>query len=125
QRELNRTRSQIVEAKNKMAKPQLLAPKGSIDVNKITSEPGLVILYTPGFNPPTPLPLTSLPAYIAEELQRIQQDFDEQTAATEVTRGGTPPGVEAASAIAYLQEENDSRFAHTVASIEEATEKIG
>src|SRR4029078_9156771 len=41
------------------------------------------------------------------------------------TRGGTPPGVEAASAIAYLQEENDSRFAHTVASIEEATEKIG
>lgn len=125
QRELNRTRSQIVEAKNRMAKPQLLAAKGSVDVNKITSEPGLVILYTPGFNPPTPLPLTSLPNYIAEELQRLQADFDEQTAAYEITKGRTPPGVEAASAIAYLQEENDSKFASSVASLEEATEKVG
>ena len=125
QREINRTRSQIVEAKNKMAKPQLIAPKGSVDVNKITSEPGLVILYTPGFNPPTPLPLSQLPNYVGEELQRLQQDVDEQTASYEITKGRTPPGVEAASAIAYLQEENDSKFAHTVASIEEATEKVG
>jgi len=125
QRELNRTRSQIVEAKNRMAKPQLLAAKGSVDVNKITSEPGLVILYTPGFQPPQPLPLSPLPNYIADELQRIQQDIDEQTAAYEITKGKTPPGVEAASAIAYLQEANDTKFAHTVASLEEATEKVG
>jgi len=125
QRELNRTRSQIVEAKNKMAKPQLLAVKGSVDVNKITSEPGLVILYTPGFNPPTPIPLSNLPEYIAEELNRLQQDIDEQTASYEITKGRTPPGVEAASAIAYLQEENDTKFAHTSASLEEATEKVG
>lgn len=125
QRELNRTRSQIVEAKNRMAKPQLVAPKGSIDVNKVTSEPGLVILYTPGFSPPTPIPLSPLPNYIADELQRIEQDINEQTAAYEITRGKTPPGVQAASAIAYLQEENDSKFAHTIASIEEATEKVG
>src|SRR5436190_9790741 len=77
QRELNRTRSQIIEAKNRMAKPQLIAAKGSVDVNKITSEPGLVILYTPGFNPPTPLALTALPGYVGDELVRLQQDIDE------------------------------------------------
>lgn len=125
QRELNRTRSQIVEAKNRMAKPQLIAAKGSVDVNKITSEPGLVILYTPGFNPPTPLPLSAIPGYVTEELIRLQQDIDEQTAAYEITRGKTPPGVEAASAIAYLQEANDTKFASTVSSLEEATEKVG
>jgi hypothetical protein len=43
----------------------------------------------------------------------------------EVSKGRTPPGVEAASAIAYLQEENDTRLYHTVASIEEAVEKTG
>ena len=43
QREYNRTRNQIIEAKNRMAKPQLVAPKGSVVASKITSEPGLLI----------------------------------------------------------------------------------
>jgi hypothetical protein len=120
QRELNRTRSQIVEAKNRMAKPQLVAPKGSIDVNKITSEPGLVILYTPGFNPPQPIPLSPLPAYVEDELQRIQQDIQEQSASYDI-----PRGVISASAIAYIQEAHDTRFASAISSIEEATEKVG
>lgn len=55
QKEYNRTRSQLVEAKNRMAKPQLIAPRGSVDPNKITSEPGLIIFYTPGFAPPEPI----------------------------------------------------------------------
>jgi hypothetical protein len=52
QKEYNRTRSQIIENKNRMAKLQLMAPKGSIEVSKVSSEPGQVILYTPGYNPP-------------------------------------------------------------------------
>src|SRR5690606_1392389 len=34
QREYNRTRGQIIEAKNRMAKPQLAAEIGSLDPNK-------------------------------------------------------------------------------------------
>lgn len=125
QKEYNRTRSQLIEAKNRMAKPQLIAPRGSVDPEKITSEPGLIILYTPGFQPPQPIPLTQMPQYVMEELDRCQRDMDDISAQTEVSKGRTPPGVEAASAIAYLQEENDTRLFHTVASIEDAVEKVG
>lgn len=125
QKEYNRTRSQIIESKNRMSKPQLLAPKGSVDVNKITSEPGLVIQYQPGFTPPQPLPLQSIPQYVIEELDRIQRDMDDISSQHEVTKGRTPPGVNAATAIAYLQEEDDSKLAYTVSSLEEAHERLG
>lgn len=125
QKEYNRTRSQIIEAKNRMAKPQLIAPRGSIDPNKITSEPGLVILYTPGFQPPTPLPLTALPNYVVEELDRTQRDMDDVSSQHEITKGRTPPGVTAATAISYLQEEDDSKLSGTISSLEEGVEKVG
>ncbi len=125
QKEYNRTRSQIIESKNRMSKPQLVAAKGSVDANKITSEPGLVIFYTPGFTPPTPLPLQSLPSYVLQELDRTQSDMDDISSQHEITKGRTPPGVTAATAISYLQEEDDSKLALTISSLEEGVEKLG
>lgn len=125
QKEYNRTRSQIIEAKNRMSKPQLTAARGSMDPKKITSEPGLVILYTPGFNPPTPIPLQGLPSYVLEEQDRIQRDMDDISSQHEVTKGRTPPGVTAATAISYLQEEDDSKLSFTISSLEEGVERIG
>lgn len=125
QREYNRTRSQIIEAKNRMSKPQLVAVRGSIDARKITSEPGLIIQYQPGFQKPEPLPLQSLPTYVIQEIDRIQKDIDDISGQYEIAKGRTPPGVTAASAIAYLQEENDSKLSSTTSSIEESTEKVG
>ena len=124
QKEYNRTRSQIIEAKNRMAKPQLLAPRGSVDPGKMTNEPGQVILYTPGFQPPTPLPLVSLPGYVLDELNRVSQDMDDISGQHEVTKGRVPPGVTAATAISYLQEQDDSKLSHTVDSIEDGIEKM-
>lgn len=124
QKELNRTRSQIVENKNRMAKMQLLAAKGSVDPKLITSEPGLVIQYTPGFDPPRPLELNPLPAYVTQELDRILQDFNDISGQHEVSKGQAPPGVTAATAISYLQEQDESMLSHTYDSVEEAIEKI-
>jgi len=125
QREYNRTRSQIIEAKNLTAKPKLLAPRGSVNAAAITSEPGQVIQYTPGFAPPVPLQLTPLPSYVLDELQRIQIDMDDISGQHEVSRGHTPPGITAASAISYLQEQDDSKLSHTIDSIEAGIEKLG
>jgi hypothetical protein len=124
QREYNRTRSQIVEAKNRMAKPQLLSPLGAINVSKMTTEPGQVIEYKPGFNPPTPLQLQPLPNYVLNEVQQLTADFDDISGQHEVTRGNVPPGVTAATAISYLQEQDDSMLTHEVDSIESGMEKI-
>ena len=125
QKELNRSRSQMVEAKNRMAKPQLIAPRGSIDPNRVTSEPGLVILYTPGYTPPAPLPLTPIPAYVTQEIERIGMDIADQTSQHEISNGTVPPGVSAATAISYLQESDDSVLAPTIASLESGIEKVG
>lgn len=124
QKEYNRTHSQIIEAKNRMAKPQLIAARGSVDPNRITSEPGLIVFYTPGFTPPQPLPLTPLPTYVMEEVDRIQRDMDDVSSQHEVSKGRTPPGVEAATAISYLQEEDDSKLSYTISALEEAVEKV-
>lgn len=124
QKEYNRTRGQLIEAKNRTAKPQLLAPRGSIDASKITTEPGQVIYYTPGFNPPTPLPLQAIPNYVVQEIERIKADWDDIAGQHEVTHGQVPPGVTAATAISYLQERDQSKLAHTFDSLEEGIEKV-
>lgn len=124
QREYNRTRGQITEAKNKMAHPQLMAPKGSIDASKITTEPGQVILYNLGYNPPEPLPLQNIPAYVLQELDRQLMDFEDISGQHQVSKGQVPSGVTAATAINYLQEQDESMLSTTYAGIEEAFEKI-
>lgn len=125
QKEYNRTRSQIIESKNQMSKPQLIAPRGSIDANKITSEPGLVIFYTPGFNPPTSLPLTPLPNYVLQELDRSLMDMADISGQHDVSNGTVPTGVSAASALSFLQEQDDTMMAPIIASMEAGIERIG
>lgn len=124
QREYNRTRSQITEAKNKMARPQLLAAKGSINPAKITNEAGQVIEYRPGLPPPQPMPLQPLPNYVLEEQDRILADIEDICGQHQVSKGSAPPGVTAATAISFLQEKDDGILSHTYASVEEGWEDI-
>jgi len=79
----------------------------------------------PGFEKPEYLRQPEMPMYVIQEFDRIQQDMDDISNQFEVAKGRTPPGVEAASAIAYLQEENDEVLYITIASIEDAVEGIG
>lgn len=124
QREYNRTRSQMIESKNRMSKPQLMAPKGSVDPAKITTEPGQLIEFNPGFGPPQPLPLQNLPSYVSQELDIIKMDMEDISSQHEVSRGQAPGSVTAATAISFLQEKDDSAMAHTYQSIEAGWQKI-
>lgn len=124
QKEYNRTRGQIIEAKNRMAKPQLAAEEGSIDPKKITSEPGQVILFKMGYNPPQPIPLQGLPSYVLQELDRILMDWSDIAGMHEVSKGQVPPGVTAATAISFLQEQDDTKLSSTIHSLERAVEKV-
>jgi hypothetical protein len=124
QREYNRSRSQVIEAKNLMAKPKLIAPQGSIVASKVTSRPGEIITYRPGLAPPTVLPMQSLPPYVMQEMQQTLMDMEDITGQHQVSRGSAPPGVTAATAISYLQEKDDSYLTHTYQSIERGFEEI-
>lgn len=122
QREYNRTKGKINESKDRMSSPQMAAEMGSLDVTKMTSEPGLVVLYRPGFKPPQPIPLQDIPSYVLQELDRIKADMDEISGQFELTDF---PGVTAATAISYLQEQSESQLAYTFDSIEDCFEKLG
>lgn len=125
QREFNRTRSQIVEAKNLMAKPKLMGPKGAVDASKITSEPGQYIPYEPGLGEIKPLPMQNLPPFVGEEVQRIQADMDDISGQHEISRGNTPSQVTAATAISYLQEQDDTMLSEVIQSIEYGMASLG
>ncbi len=122
--EYNKSRSQLIEAKDKMANPQLLAPKGSIDVRKMNTNPGLVIEYRNGFNPPTPLPLTPLPNYVLNQIELLSNELSDISSQYEISQGRVPPGVEAATAISYLLENQDSVLQDSLRDKEMAFEKV-
>lgn len=123
QKEYNRTHGQINENKNRMSKQQLMAERGAVDASKMTSEPGQLIEYTPGFNKPEPIPTPNLPQYVTQTLDRILQDWNDISGQHEVTHGQVPPGVTAATAISFLQERDETKLSPTFDSLEETIEK--
>ena len=124
QREYNGLRSEIAEAGRRMAKPQLIAPMGSIVPSKLTNEPGLVIQYKPGMAPPQPLPLSPLPQYYLDQQDRVLTDWVDISGEREVSRGDAPPGVTSGTAISYLQEASNQYLTPQFLSIEAGVEKI-
>jgi hypothetical protein len=124
QQELNRSRSQLIESKNRMSKPQLVAEEGAVNPKRITTEPGQVIEYKIGFQPPQPLALQNLPSYVTEEINRLYSDISDISGQHEVSNGSTPPGVTAATAISFLQEQDESLIANHFDSIEELVQKV-
>lgn len=125
QKEYNKTKSQMVEIKNMMGKPKLLAARGSINPRQISSEPGQAILYTPGFQPPIVMPGVEIPVSMGVELDRLASDFDDISGQHEITRGNTPSQVTSGTAISFLQEQDDSKLSYQVASIEHCMQKLG
>jgi hypothetical protein len=122
QQELNRTRSQIVQAKNLMSKPQMFYSEGSTDPKKITARAGIYIPIRPGFPFPSPVPIQPLPNYVLQEVDRLQADFEDISGQHQVSRGESG-GVTAATAINYLQERDDAYLTTVFSSIEAAVEK--
>lgn len=125
QKEYNRTRSIMLEHRNMAGKPQWYHTGGSFDTKKWNSKPGLLLQINMGFEPPRPLEQPPLPPTVSNELEVILRDMDDISSQYEITKGRTPPGVEAASAIAYLSEENDSILAPTIQSLEAAVQETG
>jgi hypothetical protein len=123
QREYNRTRSQIIHAKNLMAKPQMMYQEGSVDARKVTARAGVWIPVRPGFQYPTPVPIQPLPNYVIQEIQQLHTDFEDLSGQHQISRGDAG-GVTAATALAYLGERDDAYLTTIYNSIEAGVEKM-
>lgn len=124
QKEYNDIRTQIGVNAKRMGNAQLLAQQGSIVTGRMTSEPGQVIAYRPGTPPPTPLPLQPLPDYVVRTQETILMDFEDVSGQHEVSKGQTPAGVTAGTALAFLKETDDNYLTPQYQNIEDAFERI-
>lgn len=124
QREYNELRTEVAVAARRMGTPQLLVSKGSVQVSKLTNEPGSVIEFNPGHNKPEPLPLSALPQYVLEQQDRVLQDFEDISGQHDVSKGQAPTGVTAGTALAYLGERDDNYLTPQYQGVEEAFERI-
>lgn len=119
----NKTRGQIIDSKDSTGKPKILAERGAIRASKITSEPGQVLEYEPAYSKPEFWVPPPIPSYVTQEIDRNLSDMADIAGQHEVSQGQTPPGITAATAINYLQEQDDVLLQETAMQIEAAVEK--
>jgi hypothetical protein len=125
QTELNKTKSQIRENASRIGNPALL--KSRLANVEYSGLPGEEILFddTLPNSVPSYLQAPELPAYVREEVERIEQSIREISGQHEVTGASVPSGVTAASAINLLQEADDTRLAPDIEDMESALAELG
>ena len=118
QTELNKVKSQIVESGQRMGNPAILIAATSN--TKVSGVPGEEIKYDDASmnSRPEYLRPPDMPAYVIEEINRIESSMQEISGQHEVSQAQVPPGVKAASAINLLQEADDTRLGPAIAEME-------
>jgi hypothetical protein len=124
QREINRTRAQLIEARNLMARPGFFYRTGSMDPNKVTSSTGQYIDIRPGAEFPQPIPMPQMPSFVDKFQEDSLRDMEDISGQHQVSKGSAPAGVTAGTAIQFLQEADNSYMATTHASVEDCVQKI-
>jgi len=81
--------------------------------------------HVPNVPPPEPMPGLQMPAQVENLLQGLRAQILDISGQSEVARGRVPSGVRSGVAVAYLQEEDDSKIAPTVENMEEAIALMG
>ena len=124
QRELNRNRSRRADAANKMSNPGLMYDRGSINPGKVTNRSGEMIEVMPGSRFPVLKPQASIPNTFFQEESTILTDIEDLSGQHQISKGNTPSGVTAATAIQYLSEQDNTYMSTVFDSIEAAQQKI-
>jgi hypothetical protein len=125
--ELSKTESQMIENRNLMSNPPWLIPKQLQITKEIQNKPGARIEfnYMPNVPEPKPIEMPELPKYVSDLVTILKEHILEIGGQGETSQGRVPPGARSGVAIAYLQEEDDTRIGVTVQEFEELMESVG
>jgi hypothetical protein len=124
--ELSKTESQMIENRNQVANPPWLIPiQTRVDENDIQNKPGLRLKYNhvPNVPPPSPVQMPDMPSYVKELPGLLREHIQDISGQGETSQGRVPAGARSGVAIAYLQEEDDTRLGPTVTAFEETMER--
>lgn len=123
--ELNKIKTQVRENAQRVGNPAILISRQSnIDYSGV---PGEAILFddTMQNSVPTYLRPPELPAFVVQEIDRIESSIREISGQHEVSGSNVPAGVTAASAINLLLEQDDTRLGPAIQDMETQLGKAG
>jgi hypothetical protein len=109
-----------------MANPPWLIPKQLQITGEIQNKPGARIEfnYMPNVPEPKPVQMPEMPKYVSDLVGMLKEHILEIGGQGETSQGRVPPGARSGVAIAYLQEEDDTRLGVTVQEFEETMESV-
>jgi hypothetical protein len=126
--ELSKTESQMLENRNLMGNPPWVYYKQhGIKEGQLVNKPGLQLEvdYRPNMPDPHPVDMPEIPAYIQNLPELLEQHIQTIAGQGETSQGRVPAGARSGVAIAYLQEEDDTKLGPTVGEYEEMIERVG
>lgn len=123
--ELSKTESQMIENRNLMANPPWIEFKQNRIKGEIQNKPGmrLTVDYMPNVPEPHPIEMPDLPQYVKDLPEILKTHVLEISGQGETSQGRVPAGARSGVAIAYLQEEDDTKLGPTVQEYEEMIER--
>ena len=126
QYELNRSRSQLVENRNLTARPKMISPRGALQDDSVTSEPGEIIEYEPvGGGEPHYMSPPQIPAHVLPEIQWIRQDLDDVASRHEASQGKMSSQITSGKQAQAFSAADTSRYMPQLLRFEEKLEKVG
>ena len=117
----NKARSQIIANTELMGNPKWLVPKTSgVSNQSITSKPGEKIYYNPAGGPPQQVAAAPMPAYVMDNVMRIQGEMGDVAGIHSVTLGKRAVGVTSGKGMEVLAAQDTSQLQITQQQIERA-----
>jgi len=120
--EIDKTTSQLIENKDYMANPMWLIATQHKVKGQMKNVAGGVVRYVhvPNVPPPAPVQGVQMPAQVESLLAGLREQILDVSGQSEVSRGSVPTGVRSGVAVAYLQEEDDTKLGPTIDNMEQA-----
>lgn len=125
QNSYNKFRNQILDNVELMSNPKWLIPKTSgVSAQAITNTAGEKVYYNPAGGKPEQVSGTAIPAYVLDNIQRVQAEMMDVSGIHSVSVGKRAVGVVSGKGIEALQQGDASQLQLTQQSIEQAVKKM-
>jgi phosphoribosylformylglycinamidine (FGAM) synthase PurS component len=125
QNSYNKFRNQILDNVELMSNPKWLIPKSSgVSAQAITNQAGEKVYYNPAGGKPEQVAGEPIPAYVIDNIQRVQAEMFDVSGIHSVSIGKRAVGIVSGKGIEALQQGDASQLQLTQQSIENAVKKM-
>lgn len=126
QKEINVLRSMVANHARKMGNSIWLNPVGStVDDGDLTNEISQVIPYVPTVGAkPERVPAPDIPSFYGQELAQNAIDIDDMGGAREISQGRLPAGLDTASGLSLMVEQENEKMSVASQNYEQGMKKV-